>query len=115
MSRADAIANCNHTALLVYALQQQRYDLLATAMDDRLHQPYRAALIPGMFEAITAGYAAGALGVALSGAGPSLLAITQGQTTPVATALQRTFANHGVTCSTLELAADAAGAVCTTL
>jgi homoserine kinase len=111
VSRPDAIANCSRTALMVYALQQQRYDLLATAMDDRLHQPYRATLVPGMFEVMAAGYAAGALGMALSGAGPTLLAITQQHTDTVVAALQQTFAQHGITCTTLCLQADTAGAV----
>lgn len=115
VSRADAIANCSRTALLVYALQQHRYDLLATAMDDRLHQPYRATLVPGMFEVIAAGYAAGALGMALSGAGPTLLAVTQGQEEAVAAALRDTFAHHGIACTTRQLQADTMGAVCTTL
>src|SRR2546421_4585973 len=88
VSRADAIFNCSRIALLVHALHGQRYDLLATAMDDRLHQPYRAALVPGLTAAIAAGYAAGACGVALSGAGPALLAITATAPETIAAALQ---------------------------
>lgn len=111
VSRADAVFNSSRTALLVYALHHQRYDLLATAMDDRLHQPYRASLIPGMSEAITAGYAAKALGVALSGAGPTLMAFALEQADTVATALQDAFAPHGITCRTRVLRADTTGAV----
>jgi homoserine kinase len=112
VSRADAIFNSSRLALLVYALQHQRYDLLATAMDDRLHQPYRATLIPGMSEAITAGYTANALGVALSGAGPSLMAWARRETADaVAVALHDTFAQHDIACQTLLLAADTTGAV----
>ena len=43
VSRADALFNCSRTALLVHILYSRQYELLATAMDDRLHQPYRAA------------------------------------------------------------------------
>lgn len=111
VSRADAIFNSSRLALLVYALQYQRYDLLATAMDDRLHQPYRATLIPGMSEAITAGYAASALGVALSGAGPALMAFARDGVDAIATALHDAFAPHSITCQTLILAADTTGAV----
>src|SRR5215471_1130088 len=110
VSRADAIFNCSRIALLVHALHSQRYDLLATAMDDRLHQPYRAALVPGMAEAIAAGYAAGARGVALSGAGPTLLALAVTAPEAVAAALQETFAHHSVTCTTRLLQADTMGA-----
>ncbi len=111
VNRGDAIFNCSRTALLVHALHSQRYDLLVTAMDDRLHQPYRAALVPGMQHAIAAGYAAGAYGVALSGAGPSLLAITATAPERIATALQEAFTQHGVTCTTRLLQADSSGAM----
>ncbi len=111
VSRADAIFNCSRIALLVHALHSRHYDLLAMAMDDRLHQPYRAALVPGMTEAIAAGYAAGAHGVALSGAGPALLAIAATAPEAVAGALQETFAHHGVTCTTRLLQADTTGAM----
>ena len=111
VSRADAIFNCSRTALFVHALQSRQYALLAPAMDDRLHQPYRTALVPGMTAAIAAGYAAGAHGVALSGAGPSLLAIAETAPDAVAHALQEAFAHHGVTCRTRPLQADTTGAV----
>jgi len=111
VSRADAIFNCSRTALLVHALQSRQYALLAPAMDDHLHQPYRAALVPGMTAAIAAGYAAGAHGVALSGAGPTLLAIAETAPDAVAHALQEAFAHHGVTCRTRLLQADTTGAV----
>jgi homoserine kinase len=88
----------------------QRYDLFAAAMDDRLHQPYRAALIPGMNAAITAGYASGALGVALSGAGPTLLAIAQENSAAVSAALREAFQCHGITCQTRQLHVDTTGA-----
>ena len=45
-------------------------------MDDRLHQPYRAALIPALVDVISGARAAGAYGAALSGGGPSVIAIT---------------------------------------
>lgn len=111
IKRADAIFNGSRMALFIHALHTHRYELLATAMDDRLHQPYRAALVPGMSAAIAAGYAAQALGVALSGAGPTLLAIALTTPDAVAAALQQAFAQHGVTCQTMLLHADATGAV----
>ncbi len=111
VSRADAVFNSSRIALLVYALHHQRYDLLATAMEDRLHQPYRASLIPGMVEAIAAGKAANALGVALSGAGPTLIALATEQEEAIAQALQEAFAQHHVACQTRILAADTSGAV----
>jgi homoserine kinase len=111
VDRAAAIFNGSRTALFVHALHSRQYALLATAMDDRLHQPYRAALVPGMPAAIAAGYAAGACGVALSGAGPTLLAIAATAPDAVAHALHQAFAQHGVTCRTRLLHADTTGAV----
>jgi homoserine kinase len=111
VSLADAVFNCSRTALFVFALQNQRYDLLAAAMDDRLHQPYRASLVPGMPEAIADTYAAGALGVALSGAGPTLLAIVLENANAVATALHNAFQRHNISCQTLMLHVDTSGAV----
>jgi homoserine kinase len=111
VSRADALFNCSRTALLVHALHSRQYELLTTAMEDRLHQPYRAALVPGMTAAIAAGYAAGARGVALSGAGPTLLALADTAPEAVAAALQEAFAHHNVTCTTRLLHADITGAV----
>ncbi len=111
--RSDATFNGSRTALLAAALYEKRYDWLATAMDDRLHQPYRAPLVPGMTDAISAGYAAKAIGVALSGAGPTLIAFVEHETDTVATALQETFLQHGVTCQMRTTKPDVRGAVIT--
>ena len=70
----DAVFNISRTALLVSALQEGDLNLLTLAMDDKMHQPYRCNLIPGMSEVIKLTKKAGAKGVALSGAGPALIA-----------------------------------------
>jgi len=75
-SRADAVANIQATALLVSAFAQGRGDLLATAMQDRIHQPYRMEACPLLPRLLPLSGMPGILGVALSGAGPSLLLIT---------------------------------------
>jgi homoserine kinase len=74
-SRADAVANLQNALILISALIQGRGELLRVATDDRLHQPYRAALCP-LFPALR-GLSAedGVLSVMLSGAGPSVLMI----------------------------------------
>ncbi|HEX6488678.1 MAG TPA: homoserine kinase [Candidatus Dormibacteraeota bacterium] len=76
VSREDAIFNAARLALLVRALHTRRYALLAEALNDRLHQSYRARLYPWLPAAIAAGVTAGAYGAALSGAGPSVMAFT---------------------------------------
>lgn len=76
--RADAVFNVGRVALFLAALQTGRLDLLREATQDRLHQPYRAPLVPGMAAVLAEGEAAGALACFLSGAGPTLLALVEG-------------------------------------
>jgi homoserine kinase len=75
-SRADAVANVQHTALLVAAFALGRGDLLRIAMQDRLHQPYRSVACPLLPLMLPLAGRDGVLGVALSGAGPGVLLIT---------------------------------------
>jgi homoserine kinase len=76
--RGDAVFNVGRVALFLAALQTKRLDLLRDATKDRLHQPYRALLVPGMFEVLAEGERAGALACFLSGAGPTLMALVAG-------------------------------------
>jgi len=75
VSLRDAVYNLSHSSVLVAALASGRLDLIQDAMQDRLHQPYRASLIPGMAHILEHATEHGALGIALSGAGPTLLAL----------------------------------------
>lgn len=75
----DAVFNVTHSSLLTAALATGRLDLLGHAMRDRLHQPYRAALIPGMERILREATEHGALGAVLSGAGPTLLLLTRSE------------------------------------
>lgn len=76
-SRADAVANIQATALLVSAFAQNRGDLLAAAMQDRIHQPYRMGACPLLPRLLPLSGSPGILGVALSGAGPSVLLVVE--------------------------------------
>jgi len=82
-SREDAVANIQATALLVAAFAQGRSELLRTAMQDRLHQPYRAKASPLLPLLLPLTENPAVLGVALSGAGPSVLLIA-GNPSPAA-------------------------------
>lgn len=71
----DAVANVQRACLLVAAVAAGRPALLAEAAADRLHQPYRAALVPGLLRCLAEARVAGACGAFLSGAGPTVLAL----------------------------------------
>jgi homoserine kinase len=71
---ADAAFNAGRAALLVEALTR-RPDLLLDATDDRLHQAYRADVMPSSFELVQALRARG-LAATVSGAGPTVLVLS---------------------------------------
>jgi homoserine kinase len=76
ISRTDAIFNVQRVGFLLEALRTSDFALLREALDDRLHQPYRAAIVPGLKEALALRHPS-LLGVCLSGAGPSVVAFAQ--------------------------------------
>ena len=78
-SRADAIANVQAVAMLTAAFAQGRGELLARAMQDRMHQPYRAEACPLLPTLLPLAGRDGILGVALSGAGPSVLLVVENE------------------------------------
>jgi homoserine kinase len=89
---ADAVHNVSRAALWIAALHTRRWDWLGLATGDRLHQPYRAKLVRGMDTLFAAARRAGARGVALSGAGPSLIAFTDRNAIEIARAMHRAAA-----------------------
>jgi len=93
-SRADTIFNVQRSALLITALATGATSAFPTALEDRLHQPYRAALVPGLNE-ITKLRAPGLLGCALSGAGPSILVFYERGHEEVCELVRKVFASGG--------------------
>ncbi|MDR1000881.1 MAG: homoserine kinase [Clostridiales bacterium] len=79
-TRVDAIFNISRAALLTAALTNGDFDLMKAAFDDKIHQPYRGKLIPCMESIFKEALSHGALGVFLSGAGPTLVAVTLSET-----------------------------------
>jgi homoserine kinase len=110
LPRADAVFNVQRVSLLLAALGAGRADLLDVAMQDRLHQPYRQRLFPWMEAVAAAGRRAGALGCALSGAGPAMLAAARGGGGDVGRAMERALHSAGIGGRALSLAVDVAGA-----
>ncbi|MEM7119596.1 MAG: homoserine kinase [Chloroflexota bacterium] len=96
VSMQDAIFNSSRLGLLIRALQTADYQKMCLAMQDRLHQPYRIPIIPGMAAAFNAAFNAGAASVALSGAGPSLIAFGPSKHQAIGEAAQDAFAHAGL-------------------
>jgi homoserine kinase len=93
-SRDDAVFNVQRSALLIAAVVTGTSIAFPAALEDRLHQPYRFALVPGL-EEITKLRAPGLLGCALSGAGPSILVFYERGHEAVCEAVQRVFTKEG--------------------
>ncbi|MCA1578319.1 MAG: homoserine kinase [Acidobacteria bacterium] len=108
VSRSSAVHNLQRTALFTAALVQQKYDLLWEAMHDQLHQPQRESLVPGLEEALALPRMDGLLGVALSGAGPSILALATDHTDEIAAEIANCFHAYKIesTVRTLEVDND---------
>lgn len=96
ISRADAVHNLQRTAVFIAALTQQRYDLFWEAMRDRLHQPRRESLVPGLAEALALPQMSGLLGVALSGAGPSIVALLDANEKQIGNKIAGCFRAHKI-------------------
>ena len=110
-SRADAVANIQAASLLGLAFAQSRGDLLRPAMADRIHQPYRAEICPLLPLLLPLAGNHGILGVALSGAGPSVLLIISGEevVSTVKTVVQKAL-EGGLNAEILTISFESCGA-----
>ncbi|HSI83035.1 MAG: homoserine kinase [Candidatus Methylacidiphilales bacterium] len=114
---ADAVKNVQNTAVITAAFCSERYEVLRGAFQDTLHEPYRAELIPGFYDIISAAEDAGALGAFLSGAGSSIMALVledqqgvqTGAAQRVAEAMQTMASESGLKSTPLLLKADNVG------
>ncbi|BAY23288.1 homoserine kinase [Calothrix sp. NIES-2100] len=112
VSRADAIFNTAHLGLLLRGLATGKGEWLKTALQDKLHQPYRKALIPGYDAVNMAAVAAGAYGMVISGAGPTLLALADAEHAQSVEAAMRTaWKAEGITAVVRSLSVDNQGAI----
>jgi homoserine kinase len=106
-SRADAIFNLQRVGLLTAAFAQGRLDLLKTAMQDRLHQPYRMEACPLLGRLLPLMAEPWVAGVALSGAGPSVLVFLSKAATPLEKTKLMAAAGRGVEWLPLRIAGGA--------
>jgi homoserine kinase len=108
---SDAVFNLGRSALMAAAWATGRWDMLSWGMDDKLHQQYRAKLFPGgevIMERVRA--IPECLGVAISGSGPSVLALSRGKPRKVAETMCRTFSDQGIESLFFVLEGNAGGA-----
>jgi homoserine kinase len=110
VSLADAIFNVQRAALLQAAVSEARYEFISEALRDRLHQPYRAPLAPGLAAVLELNDETvehqGLLGVAISGAGSSMMALATENTNSIAELMRARLAEHGLKSRTLVLPVD---------
>jgi homoserine kinase len=96
VSLSDAVNNLRNSSRVTAAFLERKYEEARGAFHDRLHQPHRAALVPGLEQAIEAAERAGAIGAFLSGAGPTILAICQKSEKSVGHAMVTTLRKAGL-------------------
>jgi homoserine kinase len=109
VKHSDAVFNLQRSALFVAALAEHRYDLLWKAMQDQLHQQKRSTLVPGLAQALATPTMPGLLGLALSGAGPSVLALAQDHFAEIGAAIALSFEQCGVSTKVKQLEIDTTG------
>ena len=110
--RGDSIFNISRMGLLLRGLATNNRDWLAMALEDKLHQPYRKKLIRGYNEVKKAAIAAGAYGMVISGAGPTLLALCdRGTEQAVVTAMSQAWEEAGIEANVLSLALETQGLI----
>lgn len=111
--REDVVFNLGRVSLLVAGLVTGDRELIGLGMEDRLHQPYRAELVPGLDKVLAAAKRAGAVGAALSGAGPSVIALADGGShavQKVGEAMRSVWAEEGIESRILVLKPASRGA-----
>jgi homoserine kinase len=106
---SDVVYNVGHAAFFVGAFITGNFSSLKFAMEDRVHQPYRESLIPGMQSVFNAAMSAGAQSVAISGSGPSLIAFVNTKDEEVAGAMKSAWESEGVDCRAMLLDLDTEG------
>ncbi|MBQ7784028.1 MAG: homoserine kinase, partial [Oscillospiraceae bacterium] len=79
ITHRDAVYNLSRAALFSASLLTGKYENLRTAVDDRLHQPYRMELIPHARDVFDIAYTNGAYAAYISGAGPCLMNIVDAE------------------------------------
>lgn len=106
---SDAVFNLSRLGIFLSSLTLKKWENLLFATQDKLHQPYREPLIPGMEKVFQAARNAGARAVFVSGAGSGIAALVDKERKRVAEAMQEAFVSQGVKSKTMLLDTDKEG------
>jgi homoserine kinase len=109
IERDDAVHNLQRVALFGAAVETGAYDLMWEAMQDRMHQAYRQALVPGLAQALATKPQPGLVGVALSGSGPSVIALARDRLPEIGEAIANSFRQEGMPATVRLLDVDRVG------
>jgi homoserine kinase len=110
---SDAIAQWGNLGGMIAGLMQSDFGLISRSCQDVIAEPYRADLIPGFYEVKQAALNAGALGCSISGAGPAVFALCEGDSIAfqVAIAMQQAFKDLKISCERFVSTINTHGAV----
>jgi homoserine kinase len=95
LPRKDVVFNLQRVALLLRSLQSEDFSLLKEALQDRVHQPFRQKLVPGLAQALQLEHE-DLLGVCLSGSGPSIVAMAESNLSTVGELLASVYEPLGI-------------------
>lgn len=109
VERDAAVHNLQRVALFGAAVEAGAYDLMWDAMQDRMHQPFRQSLVPGLAEALATKRQPGLVGVALSGSGPSVIALALDHSPEIGETIANSFRSRGMPATVRLLAVDREG------
>jgi len=100
LSYSDTIFNLSRVSLFTAAFINDEFQLLKEAMEDRIHQPFRKRLIKEFDQVIDNAISTGAYGAALSGAGPTIIAVAEKNEELIAEKMAAPFREHDISCRT---------------
>ena len=107
---SDAVSNISRTGFIISAFAKGNFNNIYWAFEDKIHQPPRSKFIPGFRDVLEAGYSAGALGCFLSGAGPTIAALSLKNAESIGKNMCRKWKKHGVNAIFIVTGVDNGGA-----
>lgn len=108
-SLKDIVFNLSRMGALIYSLTKGEWKYLPLATEDKLHQPYREILIPGMKEVIGNALKSGAKGAFLSGAGSGIVALIEDEEKKIGESMQKALLKKGIKSKIMTLEIDKRG------